>query len=73
MSSLKITIVVAADPSENVHSSFKADSAEIWEVAPMLERAIADLQAELAALPSSHRPRPKSIPALSDRSKEERT
>lgn len=56
MSSLKITITVAADPDENVHSRVIADSCAVWEVAPMLERAIADLQAELAALPSSHSP-----------------
>ena len=56
MAVLQITIVVAADPAENVHSHIKAICAETWEVAPMLERAIADLQAELVALPSSHRP-----------------
>ena len=56
MASLKITITVAADPSENVHSHFVADSAEAWEVRPMLERAISALQAEIAALPESHSP-----------------
>lgn len=56
MASLRIDMVVSADPTENVHSHIKAVCAEAWEVAPMLERAIADLQAELDALPPSHRP-----------------
>lgn len=62
MSTLEITILVAADPSENVHSQVKAESVEIWEVGPMLERAIADLQAELAALPASHSPAATGAP-----------
>lgn len=57
MATLKITILVAADPSENVHSLIKADGVEIWEVGPMLDRAIADLTAEREALPPSHQPR----------------
>lgn len=56
MASLKITIVVSADPSENVHSHIAAVCAEVREVGPMLERAIAAMQAEVAALPSSHSP-----------------
>ena len=56
MASLTITIVVSADPSENVHSKIVASGAEVWEVKPMLEKAIADLQAELASLPPSHSP-----------------
>lgn len=57
MSTLEITILVAADPSENVHSRIKADCVEIWEIGPMLDRAIADLTAEREALPPSHQPR----------------
>lgn len=57
MAQLNIEIIVAADPTENVHSQIKAICAEVWEVAPMLERAIADLQAGLAALPKSHYPK----------------
>ena len=56
MASLTITIVVSADPSENVHSKIVASGAEVWEVRPMLEKAIADLKAELASLPPSHSP-----------------
>jgi hypothetical protein len=56
MASLKIEIVVSADPDENVHSYIVASGAEVWEVGPMLKRAITDLQSELAALPPSHLP-----------------
>lgn len=63
MSSLRITITVAADPNENVHSHVKADGIEVWEVAPMLLRAITDLQAELAGLPSSHSPNVQTVGA----------
>lgn len=58
MASLKIEIIVSADPTENVHSQITANSAEVWEVGPMLARAIADLQVEFATLPSSHSPLP---------------
>ncbi len=54
MASLTITIVVAADPSEKVHSHMQANGADIWEVGPMLKKAITDLQAEFLALPVSH-------------------
>lgn len=56
MASLSIEIIVSADPSENVHSHVKANCAEVWEVGPMLKRAITDMQAELAALPATHWP-----------------
>lgn len=56
MSTIEINMLVAADPSENVHSRIKADGIEVWEVGPMLDRAISDLQAERAALPASHLP-----------------
>lgn len=62
MSTLEITILVAADPNENVHSRIKADCIEMWEVGPMLERAIADMRAELLALPPSHSPKSKKNP-----------
>lgn len=58
MAAIHIEIIVAADPTENVHSSIKADSCGIWEVGPMLKRAIADLQAELDALSDTHWPAP---------------
>lgn len=54
MSTIEINILVAADPTENVHSHIKADGIEVWEVGLMLDRAISDLQAERAALPASH-------------------
>lgn len=54
MAQLQITIIVAADPAENVHTRVEATCVEVWEIGPMLERAIADLQAELASLPPSH-------------------
>lgn len=57
MASLNIEIIVSADPTENVHSHIKANSAEVWEVGPMLDRAISDLQAERAAPPASHVPK----------------
>lgn len=56
MASLKIELVVAADPTENVHSHLRSNGADVWEIGPMLERAIADLQQEMAALPNSHWP-----------------
>lgn len=56
MTSLEITITVAANPGENVHTRVKATAVETWEVGPMLRRAIAGLLAELAALPSTHEP-----------------
>lgn len=62
MASLTISIIVSADPTENVHSQIKANSADVWEVGPMLRRAIVDLQAELEALPASHWPAAESSP-----------
>lgn len=58
MASLTITIVVSADPGENVHTRVVASGVEVREVRLMLEKAVADLQAELAALPPSHAPTP---------------
>ncbi len=60
MASLTITIVVAADPNENVHTHIAASGAAVWEIRPMLERAIADLRSELGSLPPSHSP---AVPA----------
>lgn len=56
MASLKIEIIVSADPTENVHSHIIATGADAWEIGPMLKRAVADLRAELEALPLSHHP-----------------
>lgn len=52
MGDLVIRIVAATDPEENVHTHIVANSMMESEVRPTLDRAIAALQAERAALES---------------------
>lgn len=49
MASIKITIVVSADPDENVHINTQVNSAEDFEVLPMLDKAIRALETEVEA------------------------
>lgn len=49
MAELKITIVVASDKDENVHTHFSVNGAKQHEVKPMLDRALRTLTEEVAS------------------------